>query len=300
MKNYIFGDTGGHAKQLFASLEKIGVNLKDYTIPEGVRIIHCGDLIHKGPSSRLLLNTVNRLIRKNKGQWIQLLGNHEFQHIEGSPYFWRCDCDMQDVATINNLFDEGLAMASFGLDKLVDVNLEVTARPKIVIPDNGVLFTHAGLTNTWLNFVKSFKVLNEASPNLASINLAPTEVAYVLNSLDVDVITAAGKMLGYINPRVGPVWAIGNDEVFIDWNDSGETMPFMQVHGHTTSYMWTRGSWYRKDSAFKSFREATKLNPQTRTVITKLAGNVLVGIDPGFSAKADLPVQPYLELTSLK
>lgn len=298
MKNYIFGDTGGHAKQLFASLEKIGVNLKDYTIPEGVRIIHCGDLIHKGPSSRLLLNTVNRLIRKNEGQWIQLLGNHEFQHIEGSPYFWRCDCDMQDVAIINDLFDEGLATASFGIDKLVNVKLEVSARPKMTIPDNGVLFTHAGLTHTWLNFVKSLKASSVANPNLLDINLTATEVASILNGLDVDIITAAGQMLGYINPRVGPVWAIGNDEVFNDWITSGATMPFMQVHGHTTSYMWTRGSWYRKDPAFKAFRESTKLNPKTRAVITELSGNILIGIDPGFAAKADLLAQSYLELES--
>lgn len=296
MKNYIFGDTGGHAKQLFASLEKIGVNLKDYSIPDGVRIIHCGDLIHKGPSSRLLLDTANRLIRKNKGQWIQLLGNHEFQHIEGSPYFWRCDCNMQDVATINDLFDEGLATASFGINELVDVKLEVSARPKMVIPNKGVLFTHAGLTNTWLNFVKS---LNGASGNLAEVNLTSTEVSSILNGLDVDVITAAGQMLGYINPNVGPVWAIGNDEVFNDWEASGEVMPFMQVHGHTTSYSWSYGSWYRKDAAFKKFKGVTKLNPQTRAVITELAGNILVGIDPGFSAKADLQAQPYLTINSL-
>ena len=287
MKNYIFGDTGGHAKPLFASLKELGVDMENYIIPEGIRIIHCGDLIHKGPSTTALLIRVDKLIRNNPGQWIQILGNHEFQHLEGSPYFWRCNCSIQDIGIIEDWFEEGLATAAFGIDKITEAKLEVSSKPKIAVPQTGALFVHGGLTYTWWKKYGQPKT--------------PTAMAHKLNELEVYEVTAAGLMLGYQNPQVGPVWAIGNDEVFNNWLQAeswGKKMPFMQVHGHTTSYQWRKGEWFRKDREFKKFKEVTKLNPETRSVITEVAGNLIIGIDPGFAATADLAKQPFLTLIS--
>lgn len=286
IKTYVFGDTGGHSLQLFASLTKIGVDLNKFTIPKNIKIIHCGDLIHKGPDSKLLLSTVDSLIRNNPNQWIQLLGNHEFQHIEGSPHFWKCKCDLDDIGIIDDWFDEGLAFTAYGLDNILDIKLEVSAKPKISVPTKSVLFTHGGLTNFWWNAL--------SKPETAKLAAAK------INSLPVEVMTSPGLLLGVQNLTVGPVWAIGNEEVFKSWtldNDKNQELPFILIHGHTTSYDFVRNKWWRADPQFKKFRTATKLNPVSRAVITEIAGSLLVGIDPGFGAKADIPNQPFLLLT---
>ena len=286
MKNYVFGDTGGHLKQLFASLHEIGVDTKRGIIPEGIRIIHLGDLIHKGPDSSLLLETVDRLIRNNPGQWIQILGNHEFQHIDGSPYFWRCTCDMNDVGIINDWFEEGLANATFGIESFDSENtqFEVSNRPQFDIPKTGIFFSHAGLSWNWWNTFGR--------------RTNPVELSEALNSLETWVITTPGEMLNVHGKKPGPVWAIGNSEVFDTWNDREDVMPFAQFHGHTTSYQFPASRWWRTDKAFQPFKSATKLNPKTRGVITSLAGNLMLGIDPGYSLKADNDKQPFVTFNS--
>ncbi len=290
MINYVFGDTGGHAKQLFASLREIGVDMKNYVIPEGVRIIHLGDLIHKGPSgSGVILTRVDKLIRNNPGQWIQILGNHEFQHIDGSPYFWNCECDNRDVAILNAWRTEGLASAAWGLDAFQEMsNLEVSAKPKISIPNTGILFTHAGLTHLWWETYGGSRV-------------KPSELAAKLNRLSVGQITRSGAMLntGVPTPAAGPVWAVGNSEVFNSWVSHPETdMPFIQFHGHTTSFLFSYGKWRGPHKWMKPFIQASKVNPELRLTVTKLNNNLLIGVDPGYEAVADTLFQPYVTFLS--
>lgn len=284
MKNYVFGDTGGHAVQLIRSLKEIGVDVESGTIPEDVRIIHLGDLIHKGPHSKELLKTVNKLVRRNPTRWIQILGNHEFQHIEGAPVFWRCDCTIEEVDTICTWYEMGLAAPSFAVPDFKTINLEKSAKPKITIPETGILFTHAGLTWDWWSGL--------GQPD------NPVEVSMHLNSFPVDLITVPGEMLGYQGGRPGPVWAVGNTEVFNSWQANIETMPFIQMHGHTSSYKWGKSEWWRKDAGFKTFREATKLNLESRAVITQMSESLLIGVDPGYSKLADTTKQPYLYFES--
>lgn len=284
MDNFVFGDTGGHASQLFASLKQIGVDLDKGIIPENVRIIHLGDLIHKGPHTSMLLEKIDKLVRRNPTQWVQILGNHEFQHIEGSPVFWRCDCNIQEVDIICNWLEMGLAAPSFAVPTVKKINLEVSAKPKIAIPEQGILFTHAGLTWDWWNGL--------GQP------ANPVEVSMHLNSFPVDLITVPGEMLGYVGGKPGPVWAVGNSEVFNSWESNKDSMPFMQMHGHTSSYKWTKGEWWRKDKNFQTFKKATKLNPESRAVITKMSDSLLIGLDPGYSKLADTKAQPYLHFKS--
>lgn len=283
MKNYVFGDTGGHAVQLLSSLEAIGVDLENFIIPDDVRIIHLGDLIHKGPMSKELVEIVNMLIVNNPNRWVQILGNHEFQHIEGSPYFWKCDCSFKEVDVINEWFETGKAAASFGLDTHKIESLEVSAKPKLVLPETGILFTHAGLTNQWWNALER--------------PVSPVEASRLINMLPSDIVTTAGEMLG-VRGYAGPVWAVGNTEVFNSWVSSEADMPFLQFHGHTTSYVWRMGKWWRNDAGFKEFRQATKLNPESRAVITSVANNFMIGIDPGYAKTADTKMQPFVAFES--
>jgi len=274
MKNFVFGDTGGHALPLYNALNQIGADVELGILPKDMRVIHLGDLIHKGPASKSILRVVDKFIRNNPGQWIQVLGNHEFQHIEGSPYFWSCDCDIYDVGIINDWLDEEIAYASYATTSHEPIKLN----DNVMSNGGGILFTHAGLTWNW------WETSNK--------NINAGEISSLLNYLPIDVITTPGEMLG-VKGFAGPVWATGNNEVFNSWLESTDPMPFMQFHGHTTSYQWKAKRWWRTDEVFASFKEATYLNHTNRSVITKLNDNFLVGVDPGFSKTADLKVQPY-------
>lgn len=286
MKNYVFGDTGGHAKQLFTALREIGIEPRDGIIPKGKRVVHCGDLIHKGPNSKVLLAVVDTLIRQNPGQWEQILGNHEFQHISGSPVFWRCDCDAEDIEIINAWFDEGLAKATFAVDEAHDVAISV--KPRVPLhAEKGMFFSHAGLTRKWWEvYIGPDRTLEEGSR--------------LMNSQPVYMLTQPGEMLtGRTNLAAGPAWATGNNEVYNSWVDPDSSefidMDFVQVHGHSLSFDWKSKKWWaRTDRSFRDFKNDTKLDETNRAVVTSMAGGTLIGIDPGYSKLADNEKQTYL------
>lgn len=289
MKTHIFGDTGGHLKQLFVSLEQIGVDLKNYKIPENIRIIHLGDLIHKGPSpANAILTRVDKLIRNNPGQWIQLFGNHELQHLEGSPWFWRCKCSPEDFDILETWWDEGLAFSAYGIDSFTSLHLEVSKKPKIVIPDTGILFTHAGLTHHWWK---------THCDGLTSA----IEVSKKINAQPIDVVTTPGTLLQGSRMKPGPIWAVSESEVFQSWDENpDDIMPFIQFHGHTAPYNFPNNRWFIKNAnpELRKHRAVTKVNPETRTTITKLNGSLVIGIDPCFEFTADIGFQPYQVLES--
>lgn len=287
MKYYIFGDSGGHKVPLQRSLTDLGADLDTFTLPDDITIIHLGDLIHKGPHSSLLLQMVDGFIQNNPGQWVQLLGNHEFQHLNG-PSFWRCNCTEEDKRILQKWWETGEAKVSFGLDNITPPNLEISARPKLVTPSETWLFTHAGLSFDWWE--------------IAGFESSAVDISQKLNSLSVKQVTTPGELLygpssKYAYDPPGPVWAIGNTEVFLSWQKSREKPTFNQVYGHTTSYAWSRKTWWGGGLNLKDFKAASKLNPETRAVLTDLGDNILmVGIDPGYSNYADQKKQPYLTL----
>lgn len=277
---HVFGDTGGHSLPLWRALNNIGVDIELGIIPENIQIIHLGDLIHKGPNTDSIIKVVDKLIHNNPGRWIQILGNHEFQHIEGAPYFWTCDCSDDTINTINEWWEQGLATPTYAINTPQHIALDVSN--KLAQPQTSILFSHAGLTQPWWNALQQPQNALEASTQL--------------NQLDVPLITAPGLMLGVPNAHPGPVWAVGNTEVFNSWAATQHIMPFTQIHGHTTSYVWKAGRWWDQSRNFKPFRDATKLNPTNRSVITQLNQNLLIGIDPGFSKTADIDTQPHLHI----
>ena len=283
MKNYVFGDTGGHGFTLLQGLRDIGLNMETLKLPEDVRVIHLGDLIHKGPTSEDILAMVDGIMKVNGDNWLQLLGNHEFQHIKGSPYFWRCDCSTEAKELINHWWDTKKALAAFGLPGFTSLKPGTSLKPKFTVPDKGLLFTHAGVTRQFWT----------GRDSIAD----PVVFADLINASSVKIITRPGIMLANpyktnINP--GPVWALASDEVFNSWTDTD--MPFIQVHGHTTPYGWMYKKWFPNTS--KWFRDSTTLNVDDRISITEVANSLLLGVDPGFSQRVDLAAQPHLYFES--
>jgi hypothetical protein len=287
MKYHVFGDTGGHFDQLVSALYAIGANVASYKLPEDVTVIHVGDLIHKGPGTSQVLALVDMFIHKNPGRWIQLLGNHEAQHVNfgTAPHFWECLCTPDEEAILQDWWDTGKMVSAHGVDKILPHTLteQIDPEGKLLAPynDNGVLFTHAGLTRLWWNKV------------LGGETHAPT-VAAKLNAMPLADVTAPGLLLGVPNSGVGPVWAIGNSEVYPSWYkpfaNGAPGLPFVQVHGHTTAINWQTGQW--RPMVSNAFKKHSVVDVQRRIIATQIGEGMLVSIDPGFEDKADLLVQP--------
>lgn len=285
MRYIVFGDTGGHSKQLLAGLVEAGMDASSLRLPEDVTIIHLGDLIHKGPDSAGVMELVDKVANVNPGQWIQILGNHEFQYIQGAPIFWQPGVSVHEIAMLGRWIQSGFARVAFALPDIESVT--PFPRKKTYGGGKGALFTHAGLTyGFWKGIGKP---------------LTAEETADILNSLPVKRVAHPGVMLGggpsnipYSSAKVGPVWALASYEVFDSWQDVQDEMPFLQFHGHTNCYQWSRNEWFANTSRW--FRNETSLVPAARLSVTQLAGSFLCGVDPGFSKTADTKSQPFVTL----
>ena len=279
MRNIVMSDTGGWLPQLLNTFDRLGIDAERGLIPEGMRIVHCGDVVHKGPFSSQLLQVIDHLMLNSPGQWIQLMGNHEAQHLPGAPVFWQCDCDIHDVSILGRWQRDNLMQPTFGLT----LDSAVTLLDERVEKAGSIFFSHGGLT-------RGFWTRNAAGA------LDAARVAEELNRMPMHEITVPGLMLGEQRPtsRIGPVWAVGNTEVFDSWRDEPEqAMPFVQFHGHTTSYSFDRRSWW---PGLEDFRKSTSLIESSRTVVTDLNNNLMLGVDPGFSgAPPRIDFQPWFE-----
>lgn len=284
MRNVVMSDTGGWLPQLLNSFDLLGIDAEAGTMPEGLRVVHCGDLIHKGPYSDLLVAIVTQLMVNNPGQWVQLLGNHEAQHLPGAPHFWSCSCLPQTVGALNALYEERLLLPTFGLEDGQGFSLP-EALPGVELP-TAMVFSHGGLT---AGFWQAH----------AGTEASAVEASRLLNELPLEEVAAPGQLLGYgVEPaRVGPVWAIGNTEVFDSWRElEGQPMPFTQFHGHTTSFNFDRRYWW---GGLERFRKTAVLLPKQRAVATELNNNLMVGVDPGFSeGEPAISHQPWFEFTT--
>jgi len=286
MRNFVFGDTGGHGNQLLSSLFAIGLDKESLKLPEDVRIIHLGDLIHKGPDSNVLVHFVNEIMAANPGQWIQLFGNHELHHVPDAPKFWRCDCDLHTITMLNGWLDSGKARITWGLDEFSEIPRKEADGGKISTRTKGIFFSHAGLTRM---FWKEVGALASAEKTAEAINALPLVDAARPGVMLFDPFAPKDRI-----QRPGPAWALGHSEVFESWTDT--ELPFSQVHGHTTAFSWPHNAWY--EGVTKVYRDATVLYPIIRASVTDVDGNVLIGVDPGFDKTVDLDKQPYLTIIS--
>lgn len=284
---HVFGDTGGHGIQLFAALAEIGVDLESWKIPEDVLIVHLGDLVHRGPSSNTIVSKVDQLIRRNPGQWLQVIGNHESQHLRGGISFWSCDCSNASVAILQAWQDEGLARVAWALEDVIPRRWTPGNRP---LDQGGLgksfLATHGGLTlPLWMGRGKP-QTATEAA------NLLVEQTDWIFGSVGEAM---AMQRFGF----VGPVWARAATEVYHYWEMEhrieGAVMPFGQLVGHSAPYDFAQRRWWPTTS--KTFQENSKVVPGERRTVAFVADNVLICMDPGYGVKLDLredPKQPYL------
>jgi hypothetical protein len=281
MRHVVFGDTGGHGSQLLASLVELGMDKASFLLPEDLTVIHMGDLIHRGPQSDELVQIVDRIMARNGERWVQLMGNHESQHLPGAPWFWRCACNEATLGTLHDWWGARKIRLAHALPPGSSVKLGEYAD----VADKGILFTHSGLGRPfWLDVLGS-----PASAELA---------AAAINFRPLQQIAMPGVMLGARAPWVGPLWALGSAEVFMTWLN--RNMPFVQVHGHTAAYKWDEvwgdeeETWY--PGTPDEYKLSTYLDAVNRVSYTPVGNSLLVGVDPGYEMYARQPAQPFLVL----
>lgn len=267
--------------QLSRALREIGMDRETYKLPDDVAIIHCGDLIHKGPFSDNIIEMVDNIMTANPGRWIQLLGNHEMQYFQGAPFFWGETISKDSQLTLAKWAQEHKVHIAYGIPTFKAIeNIERSAKPKIPVPNKPILFTHAGLS---YGFWKEFGFETDVVKLAEAINNAP-----------IKVVSRPGLMLGatkFIKGSPAPTWAHVVEEVWDTWRS--HELPFILVHGHTNAYNFEFNRWWPSP---KEFRETTKMNPDTRSATTQVGNSLQIAIDPGYSKLATQEIQPSLRV----
>lgn len=296
MRLAIFGDVGGHAGVFAKGLRQLGV--KNGYIPDDLIVLQMGDLIHKGVNSEMIVSRVDELMKNNPGQWLQLMGNHEFMHLKNScPPFWRCHCSENLIRTLQKWHHHGYMRVAHYLH-------DVLAPEETIKRD--VLFTHAGLSRYFLS-------LDAATNDVESI-------ATTLNNLSLTFLHNPGlAMYPKLNFKASPVWITALPELYTTWTsrfnqeqysdysqraldlsliaDDPTPMPFHQFHGHSFLTNWDRVPGVR----IKEYRQwmgiPVELNPVDRRTKYRPQenGGAFYGVDPGwmFKIPRDVVLQPY-------
>ena len=197
----VIGDVAGLVHQLRSCLEGLGVT--EETWPEGLHVIQLGDLFGGNDDLACAELVEPHLLA---GRWTQLIGNWELAAV-GGPRISRGGVTAQVDALhlFSNWCGEGLVEYA-----------------TVVRPDRGppALVTHAGLTVEW--WVAHLDGDENADSVAARINAAPPQYVHF-----------GGEMAGDDTAPPSPVWA-STRELWTSW--SHRTMPWSQIHGHTTPY----------------------------------------------------------------
>lgn len=291
---HVFGDTGGHYTQLFTGLQKIGMT-SDLTLPSDVIVIHCGDLIHKGPNSNMIISMVDRIMSKNPGQWVQLAGNHEAQYF-GGPTFWRDNkITSETVETLQQWYMDRLINFAYGIPAGATIHNLVTSKRGFATPDKPILLTHAGLTQPfWEKILHSEEDVEKLAENI--------------NALPIQTVTTSGVMLeGVVYSKgrslpVGPAWAHSVQEVWASWKpyeieqEGCTELPFIQIHGHTGPYDFSRNMWWA--GTYRWFKQLSRVNNERKTLLTQVGDSLHIAIDPCYDKNAPDEPQPALKITT--
>ena len=261
MRIAVIGDVGGHATPLRHELARLGAH-PDGSLPEDLIVVQVGDLIHRGPDSAQVVELVDRYLRTQPTQWIQLIGNHEANYLQPAVFAWPETLSRKHVRIIDHWWRDG-AVA-------VAVAIETTTHESFLI-------THAGVTaEFWASVL--------GGPPSAA------EAAHRINDLAktaADTVFRAGIFLhGTTAQNVGPLWADATTELVPGWAD--RHMPFSQIHGHSSISTW------REDdvpgTAGIGIEALVTIDHAAKHEIVYLAGGRLIGVDPDHR---DTPTTPW-------
>lgn len=260
----LFGDVQGHLDVYIAALERLGVDTERGMVPDDLKIIQVGDLIHKGPDSDEVIRLVDQLLRASPDRYVQLIGNHDGQYL-GGPIFWADTIGEDAARTLAGWFVDGAVAIAHAL---------VTAE------HGPVLASHGGMSvERWNHFgqpeqpVNASRLLNEEFWNDPTAALKP------------------GMMLMGEPGPPGVAWTEPVRELYLPWIETG-SMPFSQVHGHRSPYSWRGGKWFR--DVPRRLRKELEADTAARHTTLDLGTQTFVGIDTAYGAVPDAPLVPLV------
>ena len=255
----VIGDVAGHLDELRGELRRLGADPTSGRLPDDLTVIQLGDLVHRGPASDAVVALVDRYLTTQVGQWIQLVGNHEAQYLREPAFSWPERLAPESIETMRGWWAHG----------------QMQAAVSVHTPTEDFLVTHAGLTADYWGDILG---------GLADVD----QVAAALNSFigtHEAVLFRAGQMLGggRGDPAAGPVWAAAATELVPGWLDT--TLPFSQVHGHTSLFDWQAQLFFAGDDV----RRRTRLDQDAKHAVVTLPGGRIIGVDPGHGRRARRP-----------
>lgn len=274
----LFGDVGGHYAPFVNGLRNLGVvignTVDDFFIPQNLTVIQMGDLVHKGPYSDALVALADNMMKSNnsnpeRGNWVQLIGNHESMYIPGARVFWEFECNETSALTINRWWKEKQAQLHF-----------------IIPQNNGKPFmaTHAGVGSyVYAATQRKKKGIEAFSEHLDS--LQPGRM--------MEASFAGAMLYGKVSIHAGVFWAESTREVYSTWR--GIDAPFHQVHGHCPPFAWPQNKFW--SNVHVSFRNEILLNKRNRHSLWEDNGTSFYCLDPGFGTHADRKQMTPLLLT---
>ncbi|WP_232662631.1 metallophosphoesterase [Pseudonocardia sp. TRM90224] len=252
----VIGDVGGHLNLLVTALRELGATVEGdgVTLPDDLVVIQVGDLVHRGPDSPGVLRLVDRALREQPRQWIQLVGNHEQLYVDRPVFRWPEPIGADDAELLRRWWASG------------------RMRPAAAFVDGGGrewLVVHGGVTaEFWRDVLRR----PQGAPAAAAA------VTALATSGDMRFWAPGVKLDGQVNRWSGPVWAAAGPELYASWlarlTEKGTAPPFAQVHGHSQAAPWDPA---RFPAAFTG---VLTVDRAARHQWCDVGGVPLVGVDP--------------------
>lgn len=250
----ILGDIGGHHRLMIRSLAQLGVDPTTLKIPNGLIIVQMGDLVRVSSTPYLdslrCVQTADRLMNRNPGQWIQIIGNHDAALLGGPRRStWRQpladeDSDFQAAALLKEWWRSGRCRLAHHL----------------VTHEYGrILLTHGGLTRMRWKAIGSIHDPEFVAERLnQDVSRPPSEV------FSAGILVEPNAGVG--DPDV--TWPEVVSELYEPWMASND-MPFTQIHGHASPWNWQLNDWWPTVNA--NIKSATLVQPKLRRTITQVS-----------------------------
>jgi hypothetical protein len=245
----VIGDVGGHPDQLRWALAQVGAVLAPGgppVLPDDVVVVQVGDLVDRGPDSMGVLELVGQVMGNQPGQWVQLLGNHEWQYLPEGTVFWPQPLAPEGVRTLTSWWDSGL--------------LGVAAAVATADGQQALL-THAGLT------VGCWRQLDEP--------LTASSAAWALNDRPP---LALRRVHQGVDRGTSPLWADAGWELCEPWLEYAATglVPFGQIHGHSSIVSYPDRTWRCPGRV----RQRAIVDWRSRQTRVRVGGRLFIGVDP--------------------
>jgi hypothetical protein len=267
MRVAVLGDVAGHLGELRDELTRLGVGA-DGRLPEDLRIIQVGDLVHRGPDSEGVVDLVDRILAAQPEHWTQLVGNHEMCYLREPQFCWNDRLSWRAARKVRRWWRGDVAQVA----------------TSVRTDNESFLVTHAGITETFWREVLGGPETAEQTARL--INELAREGA--------KAVFRGGRILHGCGPepKTGPLWTDCATELIPGWES--QFLPFSQIYGHSSMVNWKNS---KPHNGIENPKMRVRIDIEAKHEQFLLPGGRLVGIDPGHGAYPVLPWRAFEIMT---